>query len=337
MPVTLAQAKLNAVDDVQIAIIDEFRKSSYILDRITFDDVVNPAGGGSSLTYGYQRLITQPTAAFRAINAEYTPAEVTKQRYTVDLKQWGGSFQIDRVLSKVGAISETELQMSQKVKAAKGLFQDTFINGDTGVDANSFDGLSKILTGTSTEYLPLSNGVAAGYLDLSSMANYDTPAEALAFIAHIDAMIALLDGPPDALLMNNRLLPKFTYLAAFAGLRNQSQDSFGRRILTYGDIPLIDLGEKPGSSNPIVGLFTRDADAGGAGGNITNLTDLYAVRFGLDGVHGVSTVGGQLVQTWLPDFETAGAVKTGEVEMGPAAIVVKATKSAAVLRNIKVA
>lgn len=337
MPVTLAQAKLNAVDDVQIAVIDEFRKSSYILDRMTFDDVVNPAGGGATLTYGYQRLVTQPTAAFRAINAEYTPQEVTKQRYTVDLKQWGGSYQIDRVLAGIGAINEVALQSGQKIKAARSLFHDAFINGDTGVDANAFDGLSKILTGTTTEYLPLSNGVASGYLDLSTSAAMDTQLEALDFIAHVDAMLGLLDEPPDVLIANSKLRAKFTRIAALAGLRNTTEDSFGRQIVTYGDLPIIDLGEKPGSTSPIVGLFTRDPDAGGAGGNITNLTDLYAVRLGLDAVHGVSVVGGELVKTWLPDFETAGAVKTGEVEMGPAAIVVKATKSAAVLRNIKVA
>jgi hypothetical protein len=84
-------------------------------------------------------------------------------------------------------------------------------------------------------------------------------------------------------------------------------------------------------------LNTRDTDAGGAGGNITNLADLYAVRFGLDGVHGVAMAGQPLVQTWLPDYSTAGAVKTGETEMGPLAVVVKRTKAAAVFRNIKVA
>lgn len=338
MPVTLAQAKLNAVDDIQLAVIDEFRKSSYVLDRMTFDDVVSPAGGGSTLTYGYQRLTTQPTAAFRAINAEYTPQEVTKSRVTVDLKPLGGSFQIDRVLANMGggaAAGEAALQMEQKIKAARALFGDAFINGDTGVDANSFDGLSKILTGTTTEYLPLNNGVATGYIDLVGAA-LDTQGEAFDVIAHIDAFLGLLDGPPDFLAANSRLIAKINRVAQWANLRDVTQDGFGRRITTYGDIPLIDLGEKPGSSTAIIDVFTRDADAGGAGGNISNLTDLYAVRLGLDGVHGIATTG-PLVQTWLPDFTTAGAVKTGEVELGPVAIAVKATKSAAVLRNFKIA
>jgi hypothetical protein len=49
------------------------------------------------------------------------------------------------------------------------------------------------------------------------------------------------------------------------------------------------------------------------------------------------TVSGQpLVRTWLPDFTEAGAVKKGEVEMGPLAVALKATKAATVLRGVTV-
>ena len=99
MPVTLAEAALNTQDDVDRLVIDEFRKQSALLDSLLFHDTVNPMGGGSTLTYGYHRVITERAAAFRAINAEYTPAEAAKERYTVDLKPLGGAFQIDRVLS----------------------------------------------------------------------------------------------------------------------------------------------------------------------------------------------------------------------------------------------
>ena len=54
-----------------------------------------------------------------------------------------------------------------------------------------------------------------------------------------------------------------------------------------------------------------------------------------DRFHAVSMAGVAPVQSWLPDFKTSGAVKSGEVEM-VAAVALKATKAAAVLRNIKV-
>lgn len=333
MPVTLAQAKLNTTDAVDLTVIDEFRKSSDILDRITFDDTVAPTGG-ATLTYAYQRLITQPTAAFRAINAEYVPQEVTKARYSTDLKPLGGSFQIDRVLADLGpaAQSEVTLQMSQKIKASRALLADTVINGDVAVDANSFDGLNKALTGTATEYLPLANGVATGYVDWTAV---NSQATALAAMAHIDAWLSLMDERPDVIYGNRRTLALFKMIASWAGQIDKSTDSFGRPITSYNGIPLVDLGSKAGSNTDVVALATRDTDAGGAGGNITGLGDLYAVRYGLDGFHGCSMGNRPLVQTWLPDFGRAGAVKTGEVELGPVSVVLKATKAAAVFRNVK--
>ena len=333
MPVTLAQAKLNATDDVDVQIIDEFEKSNDVLSRLTFDDVVSGAGNGATLTYGYTRQITQRAAAFRAINAEYTPTEATKQRYTVDLKPLGGSFQVDRVLSRVAQAAEVEFQMRELLKASSAKFNDAFFNGDTGVDANGFDGLSKLLTGTSTEYLPLSNGVTAGYLDWTAI---NTQALAFAAIAHIDAWLGLLDGRPDAIYLPRKAKALFKTVASFAGQYSVERDAIGRPVDTYNGIPLVDPGTVSGAATDVLALATRDTDDGGAGGNITNLADMYAVRFGLDGVHGVSMADGPLVQNWLPDFSTAGAVKTGEAELGPTAVVVKRTKSAAVLRNIKV-
>ncbi|WKX70042.1 hypothetical protein [Streptomyces sp. XD-27] len=50
----------------------------------------------------------------------------------------------------------------------------------------------------------------------------------------------------------------------------------------------------------------------------------------------MTTTTGDLVKPWLPDFSTAYAVKRGEVELGPVAVALKATRAAAVLRNIKV-
>ncbi|MDQ5860701.1 MAG: phage capsid protein, partial [Actinomycetota bacterium] len=81
MAITLAESKLNAQTDLDVSVIDEFRTNP-ILDLITFDDAVNPAGGGATMTYGYRRLLTAPTAATRAINSEYTPQNVTTEHKT---------------------------------------------------------------------------------------------------------------------------------------------------------------------------------------------------------------------------------------------------------------
>ncbi|MFJ4585319.1 major capsid protein [Streptomyces echinatus] len=334
MPTTLAEAKNNAQDDVDVNVIDEFAKSSDILNRMTFDNVVSPTGG-DTLTYGYRRLITQADASFRQLNTEYTPAEVTTQRYTVDLVPLGGSFRVDRVIARIGpaASGAVTLNMTQKIKAARAKFADAVINGDTAVDSTGFDGLSKILTGTSTEYLPLANGVAAGYVDWTAI---NDKATALAAQRHIDSWLALLDDAPDVIYGNRKTLALFKTIAAWTDQIDKTTDAFGRPVVMYNGIPLVDLKAKAGSNADVIGLVTRDPDGAGSGGNIGGLGDLFAVRYGLDGFHGASVGGGSpLVNTYLPDFTNAGAVKLGEVELGPVAPVLKATKAAAVFRNIK--
>lgn len=330
MPVTLAQASLNAADDIDTAVIDEFRKESTLLDTLVFDDVVNPAGGGATLTYGYTRLTSQATADFRAINSEYVPAEVTKARETVDLKVLGGSYQIDRVLAGVARGAEVALQANQKIKATKTRFADETINGDVAVDADGFDGLDQILTGSSTEM---------NANEVSDWSDLDAAGTAHGALDLLDEFLALMDGAPTLVMAHRSALAKIRGVARRSGqyVREPVEGLVGqggRPVVreTYGGVLFVDLGEKAGSTDPIIPIEDRTVATVAQ----TGLTDIYAVRIGLDGFHGVTTVGSQLIRQWLPDFDRAGAVKTGEVEMGPVAIALKATKAAAVLRNVKV-
>ena len=318
MAVTLAEAKKNVQDDLQIGVIDEFQKSNWILDHITFDDCVSPTGGGATPTYAYTRLITQPTAAFRAINSEYTPQEVTKQRYTADIKVFGGSFEIDRVLANFGGIvDEVLLQLQQKVKAAQALFNDTFINGDSAVDANAFDGLEKALTGSATEF-----NAAGSTIDLSTSALVDTNYKA--FLDLLDEFLGLLDGTPSFIAGNTKMIAKLRACARRSAMYQTTLNTWGEQVESYGNIPFVDMKTKAGTNDDVISIDSTSGE-----------TSLYVGRLALDGLHAVSFAGSAPVQTWLPDFTTAGAVKKGEVEMN-AAIVLKATKAAGVMRKIKV-
>lgn len=317
MAITLAEAQKNVQDDLQMGVIDEFRKSSFILDHLPFDDCVSPTGGGATLTYGYTRLITQPTSGFRNVNEEYTPSSVTKQRYTVDLKIFGGSFEVDRVIAKMGGIiDEVDLQIKQKVKSARALFNDTFINGDSGVNEKSFDGLEKALAGSSTEF---NNG--ENIIDLSTSAkvteNY------MAFLDMLDEFLATLDGEPTFIGGNSKLIAKIRACARRAGMYQTKLNDFGTQVEFYGTIPLVDLGTKPGSNEDVVATA------------VDGTTSLYAARLAMDGLHGISMAGDAPINVWLPNFKEAGAVKKGEVEM-IAGIALKASKAAGVFRKIKV-
>lgn len=322
MPITLAEGNRNTQTDLDVSVIDEFRKESVVLDTMIFDDVVNPAGGGATMTYGYRRLKTQPNASFRELNKEYTPANVETEHFTTGLAVLGGTFQIDRVIAKLGpsASGGVALNMEQKVKATVTKFQDAVINGDTAVEAHGFDGLDKALAGSSTEMT-----TTASWADLDT--DRAAPHKALDLF---DEWLSLLDGTPTVILGNAKALAKVRAIVRRSSMYQREPiegliGANGRPITreSYGGIFFADPGNKAGTNDPIIPV---------TGGK----TDLYTYRVALDGFHGISTAGGQLVETWLPDFTNVKAVQEGGVELGPVGVALKATKAAAVLRGIGV-
>lgn len=348
MAITLQMAQINARSDIDHAVIDNLRRYSWVMDQMTFDDAVTPGAGGATLTYGFTLLKTARGASFRPIGSEYTPAEAEREHRTVQLRPLGGSFQVDRVLANLGpaATNEVAFQMQQLLVAATTEYVNQMINGDTAVDQNGFDGLDKLLVGSSTEYVPDPAGTQ--YADWT-VATVDTQAKANQRLDQIDEWLssivpsrvgsgdASMPGavPPGvkALIGNTRSIARLRALARWASIYTSEKDDLGRQIERYGDWVLIDAGDNAFGTGPIIPIESRSV----GGNNVTGLTDLYAVTFGLDAFHGATVAGSPLVQTWMPDFSEAGAVKTGELEIGPAAVVLRNTKSCGVFRNIKVA
>ena len=150
MPITLAQAKVGMANHVDQQVIDQFRRGSMLLEALTFDNSVSPGTGGSTLTYGYTQLKTPAGADFRDINTDYTDTVADRETKSVDLKIFGGTFKIDRVLANTanGQINEVQFQLEEHIKATTNLFHYTAINGDKGT--KGFDGLDTLLVGTAS-------------------------------------------------------------------------------------------------------------------------------------------------------------------------------------------
>lgn len=350
MAITLAMAQINARDDIDHAVIDNLRRYSWLADQIVWDDTVTPGTGGGSLTYGYTLLKTARAGAFRAINTEYTATQAEREHKTVNLKPLGGSFEVDRVLSDLGpaATNEVSFQMQQLLAGVTTTLQEQLINGDTAVNANGWDGLDKLLVGSSTEYVPDEGGTEIADW---SMATIDTQAKANQRLDQLDEWLssivpsrigsgdAAAPGavPPGvkAIVGNTRSIARLRALARWASMYTSAKDDLGRQVERYGEWVLVDAGDTATGAGPIVPIETRSV--GETPANVDGLTDLYAVTFGLDSFHGATVAGRPFVRTWLPDFSTAGAVKVGELEMGPAAAVLKNTRSCGVFRNVKVA
>lgn len=314
--ITLAQARELSQDKLTDYVIDEFRKSA-ILDLLPFDDTVKPQGG-SSLAYSYNRVTTLPQAATRAVGAEFIAQEAETTRKTVDLKILGGSFEVDRVIAadEKQVVDHIQFQIGQKIQATRALFSDLFINGNEGGGAaTEFDGIERAVAGSSTDLSPAAN------IDLSSSANITT--NWVILLDNLRKLRAKLDGAPTLYLMNGETYAVFQSVMDRAGINLASKQNYGEEAAVWGSSLVVALGDKPGTSTPII-----PTDAG--------VSKIYAVRLGLDGVHGVSPSGGSIVNTYLPDLTRPGALKTGEVEM-VAAIALKATRAAGVLRKVKIA
>lgn len=315
---TLADAKELSQSKLTNHVIDEFRKSP-LLDRMIFDDCVKPQGG-DSLSYVYNRVTTYPTAEGRNINSEYENKDVAKtKQVTTNLKIFGGSFELDRVLinhEKQVITNQLTFQMDQKIKATRALFGDWFINGDSDVDTKAFDGLNKAIKGTKTDYKPDT------VLDMSTASaieqNWKT------FLYYIRQTLKRMDGAPDLMVVNDDMFAVFQTVADYSAQFQATKNDLGSEIVKYGVTTIMKMGDKPGASKQIIETSETDGTA-----------PIYFARLGLDGVHAVTPDGQKSPKTYLPNLSSPGAVKTGEVEM-IAAMAVKATKSAAVLRNIKV-
>lgn len=317
MPLTLAQAKVGMADKVDQMVVDEFRRDSFLLDKLIFDNTVSPGTGGSTMTYGYMQLLTPSTAEGRKLNEEYKPGEALKTKKSADLKIFGGSFQVDRVLEETAAKSEIAFQLQQKTKAASNKFHYDFINADSTNKETDFDGLGKLVKGTSTEYIPSTS------IDLSDETKI--AANSKKFVFELDQWLGTLDGRPDMLLMNRRMKTIMSAVARELKYFTQTEDAFGRKVDNYDGIPMVDMGEYYDGSTTVPCVATDTAGE----------TSIYAVTIGLNACHGISPKGEKIIKTYLPDMKAPGAVKTGEVEM-LAGIVLKNSKKAGVFRKVKI-
>ncbi|NCE98407.1 major capsid protein [Emergencia sp. 1XD21-10] len=329
MAMTLKDMKEGMSNKVAQQVVDVFLRNSEILQLLNFDNCVSPQGG-STLTYTYMQKKLPSIATFRALNTEYTANEATLEQKSADLKIFGGKFSMDRVLKQAeGKYNNMAFQMEEKIKSAISLLHYTLINGDATTDTEEFDGLDKLLAGTTTEFNTDS------VLDISDIGKLKENADQ--FYESLQVLIRTTSA--DALLMNTSMITKIQTVARILGYKTESEEAFGKKVTTMDGVRLMDLGnhytvnDGAAVANSVVKAgLSREL----GGTNVDGLTDIYAVKFDVnDGFHAASLTGDSAITQYIPNFKDPGAVKDGEVEM-VAATVLKNTQHAGVLRNVKI-
>jgi len=280
MAVTLAQAATLSQNDLQRGVIETFVQLSPVLDRIPLMNIEGNA-------YAYNSEGTLPGVAFRSVNEAYVESTGTVNQLTESLVIMGGDADVDRfiVQTRGNLNDQRAVQTRLKVKAASYLYQDTFFNGDVSVNAKSFDGLKKRLTGAQV--------IDAGTNGAPVLGNGGTDAQA--FFDALDALVAAvpgLDGSNGAIYANAAVIGKIRSAGRrLGGVDMVREDLTGKRVVQWNGIPVLDPGANLAGANILAQTETQGTASGTA-------SSVYAVKFGQDetdgGVTGL-TNGGVMV------------------------------------------
>ncbi len=268
MAMTLAEAGQVTVDPRLPGVISQLSVSN-VLNRTPFEEVVGRA-------YSYNSEATLPAAAFRAVNAGYTESTGTFTTATEKIVILGGEYVVDRFLQQTSAGTVASLVLAQqdmKARSVAAKFGDAFFNGDTAVDANSFDGLKKRVSGGQV----LSSGANGAAMNTDA-------ATRLAFLDRLDALVALVPGC-NAIYASRQVIAMLRTVFRNVTINNYTVDTLtGDRVEvpTWQGIPVLDAGLRADQTQ----ILAQNETAGTS----TNTSSIYAVNF-TDNVNTPGVVG----------------------------------------------
>lgn len=113
-------------------------------------------------------------------------------------------------------------------------------------------------------------------------------ASALQFFEYVNTLLSYMgdeDGTNVVLYMNDvlerRLITAVATMGVAAGF-NTNTDALGRRVTTYRNAKIVNIGRKADQTTRII--LNTETSAGAAGSSV--YTSLYAVKYGIDGFYG---------------------------------------------------
>jgi HK97 family phage major capsid protein len=271
MALTLTEGAKLSNDVLLEGVIETVVSESPVLQRLPFIEIV-----GNGLTYNRENAAA--TASFFTVGSTWTESTPTFTQVTAALKILGGDADVDNYLSKTrNNVQDLEAAVvALKAKAVQQKFDDTFVNGDTSLDANAFDGIDKLAVAGQTATMG-TNG-------------------ATLTLAKLDELIDLVKtGKPQLLLMSRRTRRGLNALAraAGSGLVESERDEFGRMMQFYDGVPIG------------VNDFISDAKTVGSS---SDCSTIYALQFGEGAVAGLTGPGGLSVER-VGSLETKDATR----------------------------
>ncbi|MDP2919370.1 MAG: phage major capsid protein [Dehalococcoidia bacterium] len=219
MALTLAEAAKLSNDMLLQGVIETIVKESPILQVLPFIEIT-----GNGLTYNQENVL--PGIDFYDVGDTWNESTPTFTQKTANLKIMGGDADVDNFLKATRSnIQDLEAAVVElKAKALKDKFEDTFIYGNSAVNAKQFDGIRKLIDTTQASAQLVAAGASGATLTL----------------AMLDQLIdTVRGGKPDLLLMSRRSRRKINALVrASGGMMEADRDRWGNFVQFWDGIPI---------------------------------------------------------------------------------------------------
>jgi hypothetical protein len=282
MAMTLAEAAKLSNDILMQGVVETIVKDSPVLQRLPFIEIV-----GNGLTYNRENSL--PNIDFYDVGDTWTESTPTFTQVTANLKIMGGDADVDNFLKATRSnIQDLETAVVElKAKALQQKFEETFIYGDSSVNAKQYDGLKKIINTGSAGSQVIAMGATGGTLTLSKL----------------DELIdAVKGGKPDMLLMSRRSRRKINALIrAAGGMTDTDRDQWGNFVQLWDGV--------------VIGVNDWILDTHVLSGSVETATiggtcsTIYAIQFGEGALCGLTSPG-HLQAEPIGSLETKDASRT---------------------------
>lgn len=254
-PFPLSQAAVVTSHPKSAGIRQMIQEENPITDFMTFVPV--PQGSAQRRWFEESGL---PTTAFRGLYGSYDASYGRIVPKSDPVAILGGEFQVDRAIPNLYANDLPDFinrQLAMLARSAYREFEEAVFEGDTGVDANAFDGYRVRAAERGMEFDATGSGTDRAELELSMLDE-------------------VFDAVPGSKVVhgNQWLRRKINALVRAAGqAREMVGGEFGRQYDSYAGVPYV-IQER---SNDMTTILDFDEDPGDGGDDAASL---YVAHYG---------------------------------------------------------
>jgi hypothetical protein len=251
-------SKLNP-NPLQSGVVEIFARENPVIALMPFANVA-----GNAYTYNVEDSL--PGVEFRTYNEGYAESTGVINPETERLTILGGDsdYDVAQIAQQVGDNDTRAIYDSLKAKALSRAWLQTFFDGDTAANPKAFDGIKKRLTGNQV----ISAGTNGGALTL----------------AMLDELVDAVQGQPSAIFARKSVIRAYRNALRTAGGTTPESimiPNFGRPVIAHNGVPILPI-ELDTQGNEILTVDETH-------GTNDKTCSAFAVRFDLDGLHGIQT------------------------------------------------